>query len=81
MGWQDKVSKRQIDALIKGSILNTTHRESERPIVGVHEGSAAIEAEVASNRAANRTTPIVADGSDSAERTTAVVAAARQGQF
>ena len=67
MGWQDKVSKCQIAALIKGSILNTTNRESERPIGVGHAGKAANEAEAASTRAANRTTPIVAVGTDKDE--------------
>lgn len=50
-------------------------------IDGVHEGTAAIEVEVASKRAANFTTPIEAVGTDSAERTIAVDAEARPGQF
>ena len=81
MGWQDKVSKCQIAALIKGSILNTTNRESVRPTVGAHAGIAATEDEVASIRAANRTAPIEAGGTDTEERTTAAAAVARQGQL
>ena len=81
MGWQDKVSKYQITALTKVSILKTTNRESVRPKEGVHVGKAAIEVEVASIRAANRTTPIVAEGTDIEERTIAAEAAARQGQL
>jgi len=61
------VSKCQNAALIKGSILNTTHRDSVRPIVGEHAGIAAIEVEVASIRTTNRTTPIVAVGTDKDE--------------
>ena len=80
-GRYDKVSNCQIASLIKVSILKATNRESVRPIVGVHEGSAAIEVEVASSRAANRTTPIVAAGTDTEERTKAAAAVARQRQF
>ena len=68
-------------ALINLSILKATHRASECSIVGVHVGIAAIEAEVASIRAANCTAPIDADGTDKDERTIAAVAVARQGQF
>ena len=81
MGWQDKVSKCQIASLIKVSILKTTNRESERPIEGEHVGIAAVEVEAASTRAANRTTPIAAEGTDIVERTIAEVAVARQGQL
>lgn len=75
------MSKCQIAALIKGSILKTTNRASARPIAGVHAGIAAVEVEVASRCTANRTTPIVAVGTDTDERTRAVEAVARQGQL
>lgn len=71
----------QIATLIKGSILKATHRESVCSIVGVHVGIAAIEEEEASRRAANCTTPIVAEGTDIEERTIAEDAAARHGQL
>ena len=63
------------------SILKATHSESECSVVGVHAGIAAIEVEEARIGAANRTAPIVAAGTDTAERTTAEAAAARHGQF
>ena len=81
MGWQDKVSKCQIASLTKVSILKTTNRESVRPKVGDHDGMAATEADVGSKRAANRTTPIEAVGTDKVEQTIAEVAAARHGQL
>ena len=68
-------------ALINLSILKATYRESECSSVGVHEGNAAKEVEAASIRAANCTAPIDAIGTDIAERTIAVVAVARHGQF
>ena len=61
-------------------ILKATNRESVSSVVGVHVGIAAIEVEVAGIGAANRTTPIVAVGTDIIERTIAVVAVARHGQ-
>jgi len=61
-------------------IIEATNRVSVRSIVDVHVGIAAIEVEVASIRAANRTTPIVAVGTDIVERTIAVVAVACQRQ-
>ncbi len=63
------------------SILNATHRESVRSVVGVHVGIAAEEAEVARIGAANRTAPIVAVGTDLEERTITAAASARHGQF
>ena len=75
------MSKCQIAALIKGSILKTTNRASARPKAGAHVGIAAAEDEAASIRAANRTTPIEAGGTDKVERTIAEVAVARQGQL
>jgi hypothetical protein len=67
---------------IKVSILKAAHRVAECSVVGTHEGIAAKEeAEAARIGAANRTAPIVADGTDIDERTIAVAAAARQGQF
>ncbi len=68
-------------ALINGSILKATNRESVSSIGGVHEGIAAKEEEVASSRAANCTAPIEAVGTDTDERTIAVDADARHGQF
>ena len=44
-------------------------------------GIAAIEVEVAGIGAANRTRPIEADGTDTVERTIAVIAVARHRQF
>ena len=63
------------------SILKATDRESVRSIAGAHVGIAAIKVQAARSGAANRTAPIVADGPNSAERTTAEAAEARQGQF
>ena len=67
-------------ALIKVSILKATNRESACSIAGAHVGSAAIEVEAASIRAANCTAPIAAEGTDIEERTI-VAAEARHGQF
>ena len=75
------MSKWQIASLIKVSILKTTYSESVRPIVGVHAGIAATEVEEPSRRAANRTTPIAAAGTDTVERTIGPAAEARQGQL
>ena len=76
-----KVTNYQIASLIKVSILNATNRESERSEVGGHEGSAATKEEEARIGADNRTAPIEAEGTDKVERTTAVAAEARHGQF
>ncbi len=62
-------------------ILNATNRAAVRPIEGEHNGIAATEVEVARIGTANRTTPIVAVGTDIVERTITAVAAARRGQF
>ena len=62
-------------------MLNATYSESARSAVGEHAGIAAIEVEAASIRAANCTTPIEAEGTDTEERTKAEAAVARQGQF
>ncbi len=71
----------KIIKLIKVSILKATNRESVRSAVGIHSGSAATAAEVARIGAANRTAPIDAVGTDTVERTIAVEAVARHGQF
>ena len=63
------------------SILKATHSESARSAVVDHAGIAAIEVEEARTGAANRTTPIVADGTDIEERTIAAETVARHGQF
>ena len=63
------------------SILKTTNRESISSVVGAHVGTAATEVEAAGIGAANRTGPIVAEGTDNVERTTAVGAEARHRQF
>ena len=63
------------------SILEATHREPVRSVVGVHAGKVADEVEAARGSATNRTAPIVAAGTDIAERTIAVEASARRGQF
>lgn len=62
-------------------ILKAPNRAPDRSEVGIHAGIAAIEVEVARTGTANRTAPIVAVGTDIEERTIAVVAVARQGQF
>ena len=64
-----------------GLVLEATHRESERSVEAAHEGTAAEEVEAARVSATNRTAPIVAVGTDIAERTIAEAAAARHGQF
>jgi hypothetical protein len=56
-----------------------TNRKAVRTVVGVHVGIAAIEVQVLRIGATNRTTPIVAVGTDIVERTI-VVAVARHGQ-
>ena len=64
------------------SILEATHRDTERSVAVEHAGIAAVEEEVARGRATNRTAPIEAVGTDIEERTIGeVVAVARQGQF
>ncbi len=63
------------------SILEATHRESVRAVVGNHIGRAAVEVEVERIGAANRTAPVEAAGTDIDERTIAGVAVARHGQF
>jgi hypothetical protein len=63
------------------STPEATHREPACSVAGSHVGRAAAEVEVARTGAANRTAPIVAIGANIAERTIAVVAAARHGQF
>ena len=63
------------------SILKATNSASACSVVGDHAGIAAIEVEAARIGAANRTAPIVAVGTDIAERTITVVAVARHGQF
>ena len=66
---------------IKVSIVNATYRESETSTEGVHGGSAATEEEDAGIRTTHRTAPIDAEGIDIEERTIAVAAVARHGQF
>ncbi len=63
------------------SILKATNRVTVRSVAGAHIGTAAREIEVARTGAANRTAPIVAAGTDKAERTRAAAAVARHGQF
>ena len=63
------------------SILEATHREPVRSVVVAHAGIAADEAEVEGEGAINRTDPVVAVGTDIAERTTAVAAAASHRQL
>ena len=63
------------------SILEATHREAVRSVVVDHGGIAAAEGEVARVSATNRTAPIVAVGTDTAERTIAASCGARHGQF
>ena len=62
-------------------MLEATHRGPIRSVAVVHVGIAAAEAEEVGVGAINRTAPIVAGGPHTAERTSAVVAAARQRQF
>ncbi len=71
----------QIASLIKVSILKATNSESDCSVEGVHDGKAATEVEAARTGTANRTAPIVAVRTDRAERTIAVAAVARHGQF
>ncbi len=63
------------------SILKAAHRVAARSVAAVHAGIAAIEAQESRIDTINRTAPIVAIGTDTAERTTAGEAAARHGQF
>ena len=76
-----KVSKYQIAGLIKVSILKATNRDAACPEAGVHAGIADIEIQVARIGTANRTTPIVAAGTNTVERTIAAAAEARHGQL
>jgi hypothetical protein len=62
-------------------ILYATYRVTACSSVGVHNGSAATEVEDAGIRTTHRTAPIVAVGPNIAERTKAVAAEARHGQF
>ena len=57
------------------------HREFVRSADGAHVVTAANKVQVARIGAANRTAPIVAAGPNIEERTIAVVAVARHGQF
>jgi hypothetical protein len=71
-----------IALLIKVSILKATYRVTGGSGAVVdHDGREASSVEVASTRAVNCTTPIVAVGKFSDERTIAVAAEARRGQF
>ncbi len=65
----------------ENSILKATHREPVRSAAVEEEGIAAVEEEAARTGAANRTAPVVAVGTNSAERTIAAVAVARHGQL
>ena len=67
--------------LRSGLVLKATYRGPARSTEVVHNGIAAREAEEAGIRAENCTVPIAAEGTDTAERTTAVAAEARHGQF
>ena len=69
-----------IDRQIKVSILDATDRVAVRTKVCSHEGIA-VEAEAARTATVNRTTPIEADGTHIDERSIAVAAVARHGQF
>ena len=71
----------QIAALIKVSILNATNRESVgSSVIGIEKLNA-VEVEGDRRYIINCTAPIEAEGTDTAERTITVVAAARYGQF
>ena len=65
------------------SILEATHRDSERSSAADHfgNGKAAAEDEAEGAGAINRTAPIAAVGTDTDERTIAEAAVARRGQF
>ncbi len=63
------------------SVLEATHRESERSVTVVHDGIAAVEVEDVGVGAINRTAPIAAAGPHIVERTIAVVAVASHGEF
>ena len=63
------------------SIHEATHRAPECSAVVDHAGIAAEEDEEVGVGAINRTAPIVAVGPHTEERTIAVAAAARHGQF
>jgi hypothetical protein len=80
-GWHGKVSKCQITALVKVSILKTSHGVSVGATAAVHIGTAATEVEAARASTANRAAPTVAVGTDIEERTIAAEAEARQGQL
>ena len=71
----------EVVLLFNISILNATNRVPACSIVGAQDGIAAIEVKEASIRAANCTAPIVAEGTDTEERTIDVEAVARHGQF
>ena len=75
------MSNYQIATLIKVSILKATNRETACSVEGAHIGSTATEVEAARKGTANRTAPIVAVGTYNAERTSAVAAVTRHGQF
>ena len=67
--------------LFKGSILNATYRVTIGSEVGAHACTTINKVQAACSCNAKRTTPIVADGTYTAERTIAKVAVARHGQF
>lgn len=73
--------KCQIAALIKVSILDAANREAVRPDAAEHTGIATGEVQAARGSANCGTRPVVADGTNNAERTIAVEAVACYGQF
>ena len=62
------------------SVLEAADGESERAAAAAHEGTAAIEGQAPRERTICGTRPIVADGANIEERTTAAVAGARHSQ-
>ncbi len=72
----------EVSKNINASILEATHRVAVGSAdVVVHTSIGASEVEVAGGCGTNRTAPIAAVGPHIAERTTAVAAVARHGQF
>ena len=68
-------------AVVKVSVLKATHRGSITSNVVVHIGIVTAKFEVVGGDTNNRTAPIVTAGPNIIERTIAVEAIARQGQF
>ena len=75
------MSNYQIATLIKVSILNATNRQSVSSVGRVNGGVTTGIENVARTGTANRTGPIAAVGTYKAERTIAVNAETRHGQF